>query len=305
MRVAVSGATGLIGSALVEKLTERGDTVAALTRDTARARQKLPPGVELHEWRDPETSPPPAAALEGADAVVHLLGEPIAQRWSTAAKARIRDSRVLTTQQLVAAIRALPSNVRPAALISSSAAGYYGPHGEERVDETAAPGNDFLAEVTAEWEHAAKAAPPDTRVVCARTGLVLAPHGGALARMLPPFKLGVGGPVGGGRQFVPWIHLEDQVAAFMFLLDDERAVGPVNLTAPTPVTNRDLSHALGRALHRPAVVPVPALALKLLYGDMATIVLTGVRAVPARLLELGYEFAYGDIDTALADVLSR
>jgi len=309
MRVAVTGATGMIGSAVVRALIDRGDEVIALTRSGVRARSVLGSGVEPHEWPNPEEAPPPPAALDGAGGVIHLLGEPIAQRWSEQAKRAIRDSRVLGTRHLVAAIAALPEERRPEVLVSQSATGYYGPRGDERLDETCEPGDDFLANVTIAWEREALGAGagghPGLRVVLTRTGVVLASGGGALAKMLPPFKVGVGGPVAGGRQYVPWIHLDDVARAMLHVLDDGRANGPVNLTAPKSVTNAELARALGRVLHRPAVLPVPGAILRLMYGEMASVVLTGQRAVPKRLTELGYEFAHPDLEAALGDVLGR
>jgi len=311
MRVAVTGATGMIGSAVVRALIDRGDEVVALSRSGARARSSLSSGVEPHEWPNPEEAPPPPAALDGAGGVIHLLGEPIAQRWTEQAKRAIRDSRILGTRHLVAAIAALPEGRRPGVLVSQSAAGYYGPRGDERLDEHSGPGDGFLAHVTIAWEREAMGAADGAaghlglRVVLTRTGVVLAPRGGALQKMLPPFKLGVGGPVAGGRQYVPWIHLDDVARAMLHVLDDSRAAGPVNLTAPDPVTNAELSHALGHVLHRPAVIPVPGAILRLMYGEMASVVLTGQRVVPQRLGELGYEFAHPDLETALDDVLGR
>ncbi len=289
MRVLLTGATGLIGRAVAGALRERGDELVALSRDPDRARQVLGSDVEAYEWRDPKRSPPPRAALERADVVMHLLGEPVAQRWSEESKREIRDSRVLSTRSLAQGLAELPDAAGPSVLISQSATGYYGARGAEPLDEDAPAGEDFLASVTVEWEReAAAAASGRRRVVLTRTGVVLAQGGGALAKMLPPFKLGVGGPVAGGRQYVPWIHLDDVAGALIHCATDERAAGPVNLTAPAPATNAELSRALGRVLHRPAVLPVPAAALKLLYGEMARIVLTGQRAVPARLQGLGY-----------------
>lgn len=305
MRVAITGATGMIGSALARALHARGDEVIGLTRNPERARPVLGAEIELLAWPEPQSAPPPAAALDRADAVVHLLGEPIAQRWSDDVKREILNSRVLSTRSLVAGIAALPEDRRPGALVSQSATGYYGAHGDEALDEHAGPGNDFLAGVTVAWEQEATATPSAQRVVLARTGVVLSPSGGALAKMLPPFKLGVGGPVAGGKQYVPWVHLDDVVDGLIHCVDDQRASGPVNLTAPTPVSNAELSRTLGHVLHRPAVLPVPGLALQLLYGEMASIVLTGQRAEPHRLLELGYEFSYIDLETALRDVLGR
>jgi uncharacterized protein (TIGR01777 family) len=304
MRIAVTGGTGLIGSALIRALQGRGDDVVALTRDPDRGRAVLGGQLELQPWPAPQEAPPPAVALDGADAVVHLLGEPVAQRWTEAAKREIRDSRVLTTRSLVAGLAALSDDPRPKLLVSQSAAGYYGPRGEEPLDESAPPGDDFLAGVTAAWEHEALAASPAVRVTVTRTGVVLSPSGGALARMLPPFRLGIGGPVAGGRQYVPWVHLDDVTGGLLHCLDHGSASGPVNLTAPNPATNAQLSHTLGRVLHRPAVLPVPGVALRLLYGEMASIILTGQRAIPARLQELGYGFRYTELEPALRDVLS-
>jgi uncharacterized protein (TIGR01777 family) len=277
----------------------------ALSRDAGRAREALGPGVDCHTWAEPKQEPPPSAALEGADAVIHLLGEPIAQRWTEGSKREILDSRMLGTRSLVDGLAALPEDRRPSVLVSQSATGYYGPHGDEPVDESAPAGDDFLAEVAASWEREAGAATDTLRVVLARTGVVLAGGGGALAKMLPPFRLGVGGPVAGGRQYVPWIHRDDVVGGLLKCVDDPRASGPVNLTAPNPATNAELSRALGRVLHRPTVLPVPGFALKLLYGEMAATVLTGQRAVPTRLLELGYRFEYSQVEPALRKALGK
>jgi uncharacterized protein len=307
MRVAITGATGMIGSAVTAALLDRGDQVVAIARDRGRARAALGDEVDVHLWPDPKQASPPPAALAGADAVVHLLGEPVAQRWTETAKREIRDSRVLSTRSLVAGLAELSDEDRPATVVSQSATGYYGASGEEPVTEDSAAADDFLAEVTTAWEREAlvAAALPGVRVALTRTGVVLSPHGGALAKMLPPFRLGVGGPVAGGRQYVPWIHLDDVVGALLCCVDDQRASGPVNVTAPNPATNAELSRALGRVLHRPAVIPVPAVALRLLYGEMAFIVITGQRAVPERLRDLDYPFRHPQLEPALRDVLSR
>jgi uncharacterized protein len=303
--VVVTGATGTIGRRVVAALRDRGDGVIALSRDRARAAAVLGGGVEVQNWAEPSTAPPPLAALSGADAVVHLLGEPIAQRWSEQAKTKIRDSRVQSTRRLVAALRELPDDQRPPVLVSQSAVGFYGAsHGRE-LDEQAPAGTDFVAGVASAWEQEAQAAEPVMRVVRTRTGVVLTASGGALAQMLPFFRLGIGGPVAGGRQYVSWIHLDDEVAALLFCLDQEAASGPVNLTAPTPVTNAVFSRALGRALHRPAVLPVPGVAVRALYGEMAEVVTTGQRAVPRRLLALRFEFGHPVVEQALADVLGQ
>jgi uncharacterized protein (TIGR01777 family) len=303
MRVLITGATGTIGLALADALTGRGDQVVALSRDPERGQRVLGESVEVHPWTEPETAPPPAEALAGADAVVNLLGEPVAQRWSDSAKQRIRDSRIRGTRMLVAGLTALPADGRPRALISQSATGYYGPRGDVALDEQASPGADFLAVLTVAWEGEATSAQASMRVVCTRTGVVLSPGGGALAKMLPFFKLGIGGPVAGGHQYVPWIHLDDVVGGFLHCLDHDGASGAVNLTAPNPVTNAELSRALGHALGRPAVLPVPGAAVKLLYGEMAEMVTTGQRAIPAKLGALGYSFRHPEIEAALKDVL--
>jgi uncharacterized protein (TIGR01777 family) len=298
MRVAVTGATGLIGGALVGERRGRGDEPVALSRDAARAKERL--GVDAYEWKTPKSEPPPLEALRGSDAVVNLLGETIAQRWSDDTRREILDSRIPTTRNLVAALAELPEGERPRVLVSQSASGWYGARGEERLDEAEPAGDDFLARLTVDWEaEADRAEELGVRVVLTRTGVVLSDSGGALEKMLPFFKLGVGGPVAGGDQYVPWIHLDDLVGALLFALDNDAVRGPVNVTAPEPVTNKELSRTLGRVLHRPAFAPVPALAVKTLYGEMASIVTTGQRAVPTRLEELGYEFRRPDLEEAL------
>ena len=303
MKVVITGATGLIGRALVRALSDRGDQVVALSRDRERAVSALGGAVEVQVWADPHAGPPPAAALGGADGVVHLLGEPIAQRWTDDAKRAIRDSRVLGTRHLVAGLKELAAEDRPAVLVSQSATGYYGDRGDEVVDETATAGSDFLAGVVVEWEREAREAEALCRVVLTRTGVVLSSGGGALGMMLPFFRLGLGGPVAGGRQYVPWIHLDDVVRGLVASLDSAELEGPVNLTAPAPVSNREFSRALGRALRRPAVLPVPGFALKLLYGEMAQVVTTGQRAVPAALERAGHGFAHPQIEPALRELL--
>jgi uncharacterized protein (TIGR01777 family) len=303
--VAVTGATGAIGTALVRALLDRGEKVVALTRDPDRARERLGGDVVARRWADPKAEPAPADAFEGVDGVVHLLGEPVAQRWSEAAKREIRDSRVLGTRNLVEGLRA--AERRPRVLVSQSASGWYGPRGDEPVDETApAATGDFLADVVVAWEAEARRAEElGVRVVMTRTGVVLSEGGGALDKMLPPFKLGVGGPVAGGRQYVPWVHVDDVVGAIVFCLDTDAASGPLNVSAPQPVTNAELSKSLGRVLGRPAFMPVPGFAVRALYGDMASIVTTGVRMVPERLRELGYEWRRPDLEDALRAATGR
>jgi uncharacterized protein len=301
MRVTLTGATGGIGRGLAEALIARGDEVTALTRSPERAAGRLPQGVTAVGW-DPVAGPAPADALAGRDAVVNLAGENVAQRWTSEVKQRIRASRELGTRNLVEGLRI--AEPRPAALVSGSASGYYGPHGDERVGEDAPAGDDFLAAVSVAWEREAMEAEGlGMRVVIVRTGIVLDADSGALATMLTPFKLGVGGPVAGGRQYMPWIHREDEIGLLLAALDNAGLSGPVNGSAPEPATNRDFSRALGRALHRPAFAPIPAAAIKVLYGDMSQIVVKGVRMVPDRAAELGYTFRHPDLDEALRSTL--
>ena len=300
MNVTVTGATGLIGRKLVAALKTRGDAVTVLSRDPGAAQQAL--SVPSQLW-DPASGPAPTEALAGRDGVIHLAGAPVAQRWNARVKRDIQDSREVGTRNLVAAL--VGAEPRPPVLVSASAVGYYGPRGDERVDETAAPGDDFLARVCIAWEREAMAAEKaGIRVAVVRTGIVLDPDGGALAKMLPPFKLGAGGPVGCGKQYMPWIHADDVVGLFLRALDDATITGPLNASAPDPVTSKQFAKALGRALHRPAVAPVPKLALRALYGEMSEIILEGQRAVPARALAAGYEFQHPDLDEALHAALS-
>jgi uncharacterized protein (TIGR01777 family) len=300
MKVTVTGATGLIGSRLVAMLRDRGDDVIVLSRSPERAREAL--GVEARRW-DASAEPAPVDALASRDGVVHLAGENIAQRWSEQAKRTIRESRETGTRNLVAGMGA--ADAPPRTLISASAVGYYGHRGTEVLDETAEPGGDFLAQVCVAWEREAAAATAlGTRVVRLRAGVVLDSHGGALAKMLPFFRAGVGGPVAGGHQYMAWIHAEDLCRMYLAALDGEAWEGPVNASAPDPVTNREFSKRLGSAIHRPAIAPVPGFAVRALYGDMAEIVTEGQRAVPKRALELGFSHQHPDLDEALRSALA-
>ncbi|WP_354697559.1 TIGR01777 family oxidoreductase [Paraconexibacter sp. AEG42_29] len=300
MNVTLTGATGLIGQRLVAALKARGDEVTVLSRNAEKATAAL--GVPAVAW-DALKQPAPVEALSGRDAVVHLAGEPVAQRWNAARKQAILESRETGTRNLVAGIEA--ASPRPSALISSSAVGYYGKHGDERVDESAPAGDDFLADVCVRWEREADAAAAHgLRVAHIRTGIVLDKTGGALKTMLPPFKMGVGGPVAGGRQYMPWIHLDDLVGLYLAALDGDWS-GPYNGSAPEPVTNKEFSKALGKALHRPAFSPVPAFAIKLLYGEMSEIVTEGQRAVPTRPLAAGYSFKHPELAEALTSALGK
>jgi uncharacterized protein (TIGR01777 family) len=291
VRITVTGATGRIGSLITTALTERGDEVTILSRSADKGDV---------QW-DPSAGPAPADALAGRDAVVHLAGEDIAQRWNAESLQRIRSSREVGTRNLVEGIRA--AEPRPRALVSASAVGYYG-NRHDPVDEHAPPGDDVLAAICVVWEREAERATElGVRVVRLRTGVVLDRHGGALEKMLLPFRLGVGGPVAGGRQPLPWIHVEDVVGMYLQAIDDDRWSGAVNATAPEPVSNKEFSRALGRALHRPAIVPVPGFAIRLLYGGMAKLVVEGQRAIPRRAGELGYRYRHPDLDEALRSAL--
>jgi uncharacterized protein len=299
-RITITGATGLIGRRLVAALLERGDEVTVLSRRPTDAREML--GVEAFGWR-PEVEPAPVEGLARRDGVVHLAGESIAQRWTRESKARIRSSRELGTAQLVEGLK--QSEPRPGVLVSASAVGYYGARGAEPLDETAAPGAGFLADVCEAWERAAAgAAELGLRVVSLRTGVLLDRADGGLARMLPVFRLGAGGPVAGGHQYLSWITPDDLVRMYLAALDEPEWSGPVNATAPEPVTNREFAHTLGRVLHRPAVLPVPAFALRALYGEMASVVSTGQRAMPVRAIERGFKFRYPAVHEALTAALA-
>ena len=300
MDVTLTGATGRIGTKLVGALRERGDGVTVLSRSPDRAGAAL--GVPAVGW-DPLAGPAPAEALAGRDAVLHLAGEDVAQRWTDDARRRILESREVGTRNLVAGLRA--ADPGPAALVSASAVGFYGKHGDEELPEDTPPGDDFLAGVCVAWEREADAAAElGLRVAKLRTGVVLDREGGALAKMLPFFKAGIGGPVAGGHQYLPWIHVDDVVGLYLAALDGEGWSGAYNGAAPAPVTNKEFSHRLGKALHRPAFAPVPAFAIRLLYGDMAEIVTEGQRAVPRRPLAQGFAFRHPDLDEALRAALA-
>jgi uncharacterized protein (TIGR01777 family) len=300
MRVFVTGGTGLVGTRLVKKLLSRGDRVALLTRQPAEQVQSRFPGAEVVHGDPTQAGPWQDVAAE-CDGVIHLAGENIFdRRWNDDFKKRLLDSRVTSTRNVAAAVSRKPSKV----LVNASAIGIYGPTGDEELDENSRHGSDFLATVCIEWEKEALAAEKaGVRTAMVRVGIVLDKEGGALAKMLTPFKLCVGGKVASGRQYMSWIHHEDMVDLFLLGLDHPDAKGPLNGTAPNPVTNYDFTKALGRALHRPTIFPIPAFAMRLRFGEVAHILTTGQRVVPKKPLALGYQFKFPTIDAALVDVL--
>lgn len=303
MRVVVLGGTGFIGGALCDRLLKLRHAVTVLTRDPARSAKTLPAGAVALAWTSASgTSPGLLEALEQADAVVNLAGEPVAAgRWTASRKATIRESRIGTTAALVSAMSR--TTHKPAIFVSASAIGYYGPRDDEILTEESGSGTGFLADLCRDWETAASAAQPfGVRVVLPRIGIVLGP-GGALAKMLPAFRLGLGGPIGRGAQWMSWIHRTDLIELVLAVLSRDIR-GPVNATAPHPVTNADFSRALGRVLRRPAVLRVPAWVLKAALGQMAEeLLLTGQRVLPQRAQQMGFRFRYPLLDEAFHDLL--
>lgn len=292
MKILITGATGFIGRRVCEVLSQAGHTVVALSRDPIRAKQRVPALTEAFRW---DTL---ADALKGCDAVINLAGETVAGRWTDAKKKAIRDSRIIGTRNLVESLAKLEP--RPKVLISASAIGYYGDRGEETLTEDSAPGADFLAQVCRDWEsEAARAESFGVRVVRLRIGLVLGPGGGALQAMLPIFKLGLGGPLGSGNQFWSWVHRDDVVGAIAFALEREDLRGPINVTAPQPVRQREFAQILGRVLKRPALLPAPAFALKIVLGEFASGLLSSQRVLPERLTKAGYQFRFTELEPAL------
>ena len=278
MHIVIGGGTGFLGAALVARLREQGDAVTLLTRDTS-------------------------PAVDGADVVINLAGAPIAEgRWTRKRKAAIHDSRIQVTRALVTAIHT--ARRKPSVLISGSAIGIYGPRGDEPVTEDAPPGSDFLARVCVDWEREARAAETMTRVVLLRTGVVLHGSGGALPRIAMPFRIFAGGPLGSGRQYMSWIHRDDWVEMVRWAMATASVSGALNVTTPTPATNREFAQALGRALRRPAIMPVPAIALRLALGEMSDVLLTGQRVMPAKAQSLGFDFRYPRLEDALRAALT-
>jgi uncharacterized protein (TIGR01777 family) len=303
--IVIAGGTGFLGQPLATRLAADGHAITVLTRksipgtaDKGTLRAATGSIVQV-QWRPDGATGPWGRTIEGADAVVNLAGESIAARWTATRKRRILQSRLNATRSLVAAISA--ANKPPAVFVSASAVGYYGDRGEEVLTEPSAPGSDFLADVCVQWEREAmRANGPRTRVALIRSGVALDPSGGALAKILPPFRAFVGGPLGSGRQYMSWIHRSDWVALVRWMITNDLVRGPVNATAPEPVTNAQFSKALGRALRRPSLVPAPAFALRLLLGDMADgMLLASQRVVPARADQLHFQYSYPRLDLAL------
>lgn len=300
MKALVTGATGFVGRRLVRLLAEP----VVVSRNPDRARATLGPDVgPIHRW-DPMRGPPPAEAFAGVDVVFHLAGESVAEgRWTAAQKSRIRESRVVGTRHLVQGIG--QAATRPRALVSASAVGYYGSRGDTELTESSPPASDFLAEVCVEWEREALAAESlGLRVVTARTGIVLGAGGGALAKMLTPFKLGVGGPLGNGRQWMPWVHVADLVGLYLHAANKDSIRGPMNAVAPEPVRNAEFTRALASQLHRPAFMPAPYLGLRLLFGEFAEVLFASQRVIPRVAIDSGYAFEYPRIAAALAEILA-
>lgn len=311
MRVFVTGASGFIGKRLLRELLRRGDRVVALTR-----RRENLAGAEGTEGSsrllvvegDPARAGEWQRELRGCDAVAALAGEPIlGQRWNESFKRRLRDSRIEAMKRLGEAMTACPEGERPKTLIAASAVGYYGARGDEILDEDSAPGRSFVAQLCVDWEAQARAAAAtiSARVALLRIGIVLGEGGGALDKMLPAFRAFVGGPLGDGKQWFPWIHIDDIVGTLLWALDTPIAQGPLNLAAPQPVRMREFADTLGAVLHRPARIPVPALAVKALYGEGADVMLGSQRVIPKRLQALGYSFRRPELQAALSEIVSR
>lgn len=308
MRIFVTGGTGLVGTRLVKALLARGDKPVVLSRRAGPAREALGAGVEVVEG-DPMKEGPWMDSIAGCDGVIHLVGENVfAQRWNDQFKKLLVDSRVLSTRHVARALSASPKrgDGQPKAFVSASAIGIYGPRGDEELDENTPPGDDFLAKLCVEWEKEARA-PEATGVRCAqvRVGVVLDKKGGALKQLITPFWLGMGGPVGSGRQYMAWVHHDDLVRLFLFALDNASCSGPLNGTAPQPVTNKAFGHALGKAMWRPSFMWTPGFMLSLMLGESAQIVLNGQRVIPRKPLALGFEFRYPTVDSALAEIFSQ
>ena len=299
--VLVTGGTGFIGSRVCAALHEQGDTVHVLSRSPERAQTKVKSARAFYGW-NPETEKLPPEATNGMVSVVHLAGETIAGRWNDEKKRRIRDSRILSTQNLVASLAV--ADTKPDVLVCASAIGYYGDSGDEHFTEVSPPGNDFLAKTCQEWEaEAQKAIDLGIRVVTVRIGLVLGLGGGLLAQVLPPFKIGVGGILGSGCQWMSWIHVDDVVGIVLHALENNEIRGPLNATAPTPVRNTEFTKTLGTVLRRPTLFPVPKFGLKLMMGEFADFIVLSQNVLPEKTEVSGYEFRHRTLESALRDLL--
>lgn len=298
MKVVVSGGTGFIGRRIVERLLEQGHYVGVWSRHPGREKRAA---VASYYW-DPFAGEPPVDSINTMDAVIHLAGEPVAQRWNAEVKRRIRDSRVVGTRALVDAIG--KTQHKPKVLVSASAIGYYGDRGDEVLTESSAPGSGFLVDVCRAWEtEADRAAAFGLRVVKLRIGFVLGKGGGALAQMVPAFRAGGGGRLGSGKQWMPWVHIDDVAGMFVHAAEKDVA-GVWNATSPNPVINADFTREMAKALHRPAIFPVPPFALKLLFGELAQHMLDSARVVPDAALKASYPFRFPDLAAALRDLLA-
>jgi uncharacterized protein (TIGR01777 family) len=302
MKILISGATGLIGRRLCNRLISEGHRISTLTRHPDKAADL--PQVEPFRW-DPEKAIPPIESMAGVDAVVHLAGEPIAaKRWTEVQKRKIRNSRVVGTRNLIEGLHRAGN--KPGVLVSGSAVGFYGHHADEVLTETARPATGFLVDICRDWEaEASNAEKLGIRVVLIRIGVVLSPEGGALPKMLLPFRLGLGGRLGSGRQWFPWIHIDDLVGIIHLAIFDERLSGPINGVAPGVITNAEFTKELAKVLHRPAFLIVPELALRIIQGEMATIVLSSQRVIPAVALQAGYQFAFPGVREALREIMQK
>jgi len=302
MTVVVAGGTGFIGSAVVTRLVEAGRRVVVLSRNPERFRNGLHPSLQFTPW-DGRTMGPWTSSVEGAEAVINLVGEPIAvKRWTDAQKRRISSSRLDATRAIVEAIR--HASAKPSVLVNASAVGFYGDTGDDLVDEDRPKGSGFLADLCERWEHEAKKVETlGLRSVLLRFGVVLGENGGALQKLLPPFKWFIGGPIGTGKQWLPWIHREDVLRVILFALEQPAVSGPVNVVAPDPVTMREFCDALGRALNRPSWLPIPGFALRIAFAEIADMLLTGQRLVPSVLHRAGYSFRYPNLLTALESLV--
>jgi len=300
MKILITGGTGFVGTHLTSRLLREGHEITVLTRSRKEAEKKTPNVSYLHS--DPVQKGAWQSVIKDHDVIINLAGASIFSKWTEENKRAIRESRILTTRNLVEGIA--PERAKGMTLFSTSAVGYYGFHGDEELTEDSPPGNDFLARIAVEWEaEALKAKEKGSRVVITRFGIVLGKGGGALGQMIPPFRKFVGGPIGSGQQWFSWVHLEDLAEAFVFLMSRPEISGPVNLCSPTPVRNIDLARALGKALKRPSFLPAPGFMIKLILGEFGSVILEGQRVVPKRLLESGFLFKHPEIGKALENIV--